>query len=241
MNSELTYSEAIEKVLLGNGYFAPLSLIYRDITKYRSLTGKTPFKTIQERVQRDSRFTRIGVGIYALTNFLDRLQKAEEPKQKEEKIEYQHARIQGMLLEMGELYGFSTYTNDKSKIFDGKKLGLISSLKECPPFTYPEIIQQSVRFFDVVWFNARGFPHRIFEVENSTDFRGAFVKFVEMQDFFAKFFVIAPDERKIKFELESGKRAFESVKERCKFQSYGDIEKSYENLLAYSSTKGIFD
>ncbi len=241
MNSELTYSEAIEKVMLDNGYFAPLSLIYREVANYRSLTGKTPLKTIQERVQRDNRFTRIGVGVYALTDFLDRLRKVEEPKQKEEKIEYQHARIQGMLLEMGELEGFSTYTNDKSKTFDGKKLGLISSLKECPPFTYQEIIQQSVRFFDVIWFNARGFPYRIFEVENSTDFRGAFVKFAEMQDFFAKFFVIAPDKRKTKFEVESGKRAFESVAKRCKFKSYEDVEKSYGNLLAHSGTKRIFD
>jgi len=240
MNSELTYSEAIEKVMLDNGYFAPLSLIYREIANYRSLTGKTPFKTVQERVQRDNRFTRIGVGVYALTNFLDRLEKIEEPKQKEEKIEYQHARIQGMLLEMGELQSYSTYTNDKSKVFDGKKLGLISSLKECPPFTYPEIIQQSVRYFDVIWFNARGFPHKIFEVENSTDFRGAFVKFVEMQDFSARFVVIAPDERKTKFEVERGKRAFESVAKRCEFESYEKVEKSYENLLAHTSTKSIF-
>jgi hypothetical protein len=145
-----------------------------------------------------------------------------------------------MLLEMGELQNYSTYTNDKSKVFDGKKLGLISSLKECPPFTYPEIIQQSVRFFDVIWFNARGFPHKIFEVENSTDFRGAFVKFVEMQDFLAQFVVIAPKERKTKFEVERGKHAFKSVAKRCEFESYEKVEKSYENLLAYASTKSIF-
>lgn len=240
MNSELTYSEAIEKVMLDNGYFAPLSLIYKNIINYRPLTGKTPFKTIQERVQRDNRFTRIGVGVYALTDFLDRLQKVKEPQQKEEKVEFQHARIQGMLLEMGELQNYSTYTNDKSKVFDGKKLGLISSLKECPPFTYPEIIQQSVRYFDVIWFNARGFPYKIYEVENSTDFRGAFVKFAEMQDFIAQFVIIAPDERITKFEVERGKRAFESVAKRCEFKSYESVEKSYENLLAHTSTKSIF-
>ncbi len=64
---QLTYSEAIEKVLLVNNYVAHLRKIYKEITKYRPLTGRTPFKTIQERVQRDPRFTRIGLGIYALT------------------------------------------------------------------------------------------------------------------------------------------------------------------------------
>ena len=34
----MTYSEAIEKVLLNNGYIAPLKLIYREIWKYKDKT-----------------------------------------------------------------------------------------------------------------------------------------------------------------------------------------------------------
>ena len=52
----MTYSEAIEQVMLHNGYFAPLKLIYREIWNYKDkteITGKTPDMTIQERVQRD--------------------------------------------------------------------------------------------------------------------------------------------------------------------------------------------
>jgi hypothetical protein len=33
----------------------------------REKTGLTPDNSIQERVQRDDRFTRIGLGVYALT------------------------------------------------------------------------------------------------------------------------------------------------------------------------------
>ena len=79
----MTYSEAIEQVMLHNGYFAPLKLIYREIWNYKDkteITGKTPDMTIQERVQRDKRFTRIGLGVYALTKYLDKLPKQEEPK-----------------------------------------------------------------------------------------------------------------------------------------------------------------
>lgn len=70
----MTYSDAIEQVMLNNGNFAPLKLLYEQIWNYKDKTrvdGKTPNNTIQERVQRDSRFTRIGKGIYALTNFID--------------------------------------------------------------------------------------------------------------------------------------------------------------------------
>jgi putative restriction endonuclease len=72
-NKDLTYSEAIEQVMLHNGYYAPLKLLYEQIWNYKDrsqIFGKTPDMTIQERVQRDPRFTRIGKGIYALSNFI---------------------------------------------------------------------------------------------------------------------------------------------------------------------------
>ncbi len=75
---ELTYSEAIEQVMLNNGNFAPLRILYEQIWNYKDkskITGKTPDKTVQERVQRDSRFTRIAKGVYALTDFIEDLER----------------------------------------------------------------------------------------------------------------------------------------------------------------------
>jgi hypothetical protein len=71
MHEGLTYSEAIEKVMLDNGGFATLKHIYDNLNKYRKKTGLTPDNTIQERVQRDSRFIRIAKGVYALTSFIN--------------------------------------------------------------------------------------------------------------------------------------------------------------------------
>lgn len=236
---QITFSEAIEKVMLDNGYLASLQRIYKEFPKYRPLTGKTPFKTIQERVQRDRRFTRIGVGLYALTEFLNKIQKPEIPKKKKERAEFQHARIQGMLLEIGELRQYGTYTPDKRKLFDGKMLGLITSIKECPPFTFSNIIQQSVKFIDVIWFNERKFPSRAFEIEHSSDFRSALIKFSELQDFTTKFFIVSPKERRQKYETEVGKRAFEPIATRCQFRSYENVEKHYQQLLNYSAVRNL--
>ena len=77
---DLTYSEAIEQVMISNGFFAPLKILYEKIWDYKDkskIIGKTPNMTIQERVQRDPKFTRIGKGVYALSSFLDRV-KSEE-------------------------------------------------------------------------------------------------------------------------------------------------------------------
>jgi predicted restriction endonuclease len=58
-----------------NGGFAPLGILYEQISKYRVITGETPNNTIQERVQRDPRFTRVGKGVYALTSFIKNIDK----------------------------------------------------------------------------------------------------------------------------------------------------------------------
>lgn len=57
-DKDLTYSDAIEKVMLKNGYFAPLKLIYKEIWNYKDFSkikGKTPNYTIQERESREIR------------------------------------------------------------------------------------------------------------------------------------------------------------------------------------------
>jgi len=239
LNPEITFSEAIEQIMLNNGCLASLQHIYKEFPKYRVLTGKTPLKTIQERVQRDKRFTRIGLGLYAITDFLHKIQKEKEPQKEKEKVVYQHTRIQGMLLEIGELKQYETYTYDKNKTFDGKQLGFITTNKECPGFTYPNIIQQSVKFIDVIWFNKRKFPAYAYEVENSTDFRDALIKFCELQDFTTKFFVVSPEVRRQKFYTEIKKGAFEPIVNRCQFRTYEEIEQYYQGLLSYSKVKNL--
>jgi len=236
---DITYSEAIEQVMLHNEYFAPLKLIYKEIWKYKDkfkITGLTPHMTIQERVQRDKRFTRIGLGVYALTKHLDKLPKVIPPKTESEKKERLHAKIQGMLIEIGNNKNEveDTYTNDKKWVFDNKTLGSLATLSEIPPFTYENIINETVRFFDVIWFNKRKFPLKIFEVEHSTDFRDAFVKFMELQDIRAIFCCVSFKDRKEKFKKELSKNAFEPLINRCEFASYEEVENDYN--IAISKT-----
>jgi hypothetical protein len=228
---ESTFSDAIEQVMLNNGYYAPLSLIYKEFSKYREKTWLTPDKTIQERVQRDTRFTNIGLGIYALTQYLDRLPTEIEAKTPVEKAVRMHTHIQGMLIEIGNIEGFETYTPDRNGIFINRELWKIATLSSIPRFTYDKILDDSIRFVDVIWFNDRWFPEKLFEVENSTDFRAGFIKFNEIQDFRSSFHFVAPDDRKIKFETEKSKAAFSNIKDRCGFLNYDFIDNWYKNRV----------
>ncbi|MBM3327952.1 MAG: hypothetical protein FJY67_00575 [Calditrichaeota bacterium] len=245
MKNTISYSDAIERVMLENGGFASLRLIYQEFLKYRSLTGKTPDKTIQERVQRDPRFKRIGVGVYALAkhSFVSEPVPVEQIAFKE----FQHTHIQGMLLELGEFKGFKTYSNDKSKKFNGKSLANICTVRECPRFTYDEIIDRSARFFDVIWFqDARSnpppilYPISIFEVEHSTDFRSALLKFDELRYFRTQFNVVAPQDRFRKFESEKRKEAYRIIGPNVNFLSYEKITEIYAELEQDQARKQLY-
>jgi len=222
----LTYSEAIEKVLLANNYVAPLKKIYKEIVKYRPLTGQTPFQTIQERVQRDPRFTRVGLGVYALTGYLDKLPVTSVPQSKEQEKEQTHYSIQGMLLEIGSMEGFDTYSPNKSAVFDNKSLLQIMTFSEFPNFTYLNIIQ-SVRFIDVLWFNDRGFPKFAFEVEITPQFRNSLLKFSELSDFYTTFYLIAEAENQDKYYREISRSVFSEIKERCLFKTCDQVRDMY--------------
>lgn len=230
------YEDFIEKVMLKNGYFAPLKLLYKEKWNYinpKSVSGLTPDYTIQERLQRLPKFTKIGIGVYALTEYLEKLPKLESPKNPVEQTERKHAKIQGMLIEIGnnKKEVASTYTNDKKWVFEGKTLGNLATIQTIPSFTYPNIIKDSVRFADVIWFNERYFPSHIYEVEHSTDFRDAFIKFMELQDFQTRFICISEENRTSKFQLEINKNSFKSIKNRVEFKTYEEIEQEYQHSL----------
>lgn len=237
ITTELTFSDAIEQVMLNNWFYAPLALIYKEFPKYRTKTGLTPDKTIQERVQRDKKFTKIGYGVYALTKFLDKLPKEKDIKTVKDKIERTHSRIQWMLIEIGNMNWYETYTPDKNWIFINRELWKISTLDKVPPFTYEKIINDSIKFVDVIRFNERWFPVKLIEVENSTDFRSWLIKMNEIQDFRTDFLFIADENRRTKFETEKEKIAFKNIKDRCIFQTYNFIENWYEHSLKWKQFK----
>ena len=168
-----------------------------------------------------------------MTEYLDKLPKQIEPKNEKEKTNRKHAEMQGMLLEIGNFRSEvkNTYTNDKKWVFQNKTLGSLATLGMVPAFTYERILKESASFADVIWFNNRGFPYKIFEVEHSTDFRDAFVRFMELQDFITEFCCVSSKDREIKFEREKSKVAFKAIGDRLKFLTYEQVENDYQNTL----------
>ncbi len=242
---ELTWSQAVERAIIELGYIATLKQIYQVAPKFKKFVGLTPNKTINERVQRDDNFVKLRPGLYGLQNHLDKLPDEYNPyvkKSSKEETIITHSYIQGMLIEIGNIHGFKTFSPDKSGLFINKRLGEIITQPDLPKFTF-EYILKSTKYIDVIWFNERHFPNTVFEIENSTNFRNSLVKFVELQDFVTTMILIAPKEisKTNKFHQEIEKSAFSSIKNRVKFFDYEYVEKLYNHQIAAKQFNIFFE
>lgn len=61
-----------------------------------------------------------------------------------------HNVIQGRLIDIGNIRGYSTYCPDKSKTFNRRKLGDMITLSECPILQFSDY--NLLRKIDVLWF-----------------------------------------------------------------------------------------
>lgn len=129
----MTKIEAIEQVLKANGGSASLQVIYDRIEQfYPSAKSSNEWEAgirgvLYRELKEGSRFKKIGLSIYALTDY----QQEVVPQQDNIRI---HSLMEGMCLELGNTYKYNTYTADPSALYrDNTYLRNISSMQEIPP------------------------------------------------------------------------------------------------------------
>jgi len=235
--------EAVIKVMEENGGYATLGHLYQNALKIEGCkwATKTPFASIRRIVQDQRYFFKIRPGLWALNSYKHKLPPEifpPEKQPKEKQDENSHTYYQGLVVEIGNLKSFHTTvpSQDKNKTFLGKKLGEIAQMADMPPFGYEHIVH-TARTVDVVWFNDRYMPNSFFEVEHSTDFRGALIKFVELQDYHANFRVIADDHRKKEFQAKISAAAFRPISHRVKFWSYDSLADYHSKIVALAAAE----
>lgn len=230
--------EAVIKVMRQNNGFATLGYLYQEVLKVPDVEWKTktPFASIRRIVQDERFFFKIRPGLWALNSHKNKLPPEIFPT-KDQSIkkqeEFNHTYYQGLLVEIGNLKRFQTFipNQDKNKIYLGKRLCEITTVGELYKFAYDNILQKA-RTVDVTWFNTRKMPSMLFEVEHSTDIQSSLLKFLELQDFYVKFYVVADEVREREFEAKLSLSAFTPIQKRIQFMSYIQLSdwhtKTYE-------------
>lgn len=227
--------EAVILAMQQNGGYATLGQLYQTAPKIpgSDWSGtKNPFANIRRIVQKRDEFFKIRPGLWALTSEKEKVMSLfGDQDTKEKPREYSHYFFQGLLVEIGNYRGFKTFVpnQDKNKPFAQKKLGDISSLPDMYEFTYKNVVSRA-KTIDVSWLNSRKYPDSFFEVEHSTDIYKSLIKFVELQDFRANFYIVADKRRKLEFEDKIAQAAFVSIKGLVKFWDYDFISNFHSRV-----------
>lgn len=136
-----------------------------------------------------------------------------------------HESAEAVLLMLGNLLDFDTYTPDASRTYNGRKLGEIATLNDLPPFT-SEKIMDSVQNIDVVWLKDE-WPEYFFEVEHTTGVTSGLLRIYQAHKLSTKFFIIGPADVLKKYEKEVQKSPFNAIQKKYRFRSYDDLRRMY--------------
>lgn len=110
-----------------------------------------------------------------------------------------HNVIQGRLIEIGNIRGYSTFCPDRSRTFNRIKLGDMVTLNECPKLQFSDY--ELLRKIDVLWFrnaNTGYYPAYAFEVEISTGVWSGFGRLATLRDYDARPYIITNEDKKFR-------------------------------------------
>lgn len=142
--------------------------------------------------------------------------------------ERNHWYYQGLLVEIGKARNYKTYVpaQDKNRSYGNQKLGDVCDITRLPKFGYPNLMRRA-RTVDVIWFNRRCMPVKMFEVEMSTDMLNSLSKFNELRDFYTRLNIVAPAWRQNHFTDRIEMDTFHEIRGRVKFMGIDELEKRY--------------
>jgi hypothetical protein len=144
-----------------------------------------------------------------------------------------HESAEYYLLELGKMLGYNPYTVDQAKTFENRTLGDVAILKNIPPFAGERDLN-TVREIDVIWFGDDENPKMCFEVEHTTDIVHGLDRLIQLQHIYAKFYIVAPEEKRAKFEqLITSRYPYRRFRDRFGFISYEDLARFFEVTLPF--------
>jgi hypothetical protein len=225
---------ALEKL----GGQATLADLYRETMKVEGCKWetKTPFASIRRIVQQRPEIFKIRPGLWALRSYQKKLGLVENADKDTSQLQQNHSYYQGLLLTIGNLRGYKTFSpnQDKNRLFVNIPLKDVRTLQDIPHFSYGEIVQRCGTV-DAIWFNERLLPHSLFEVEHSTDFQNSLIKFSDLQDFYTRMIIVTDDVRKREFLQKIQSSVFTEISKRVDFLGYESLVKQYEMDLLKSN------
>ncbi len=239
----MTQTEQVIVALERLGGCATLKQLYQETFSDHALTWKTrtPFASVRRIAQQSDAIRKIKPGLYCLEKEHDKFEHltADTPVSKKNESD-RHGYYQGLLLELGRMRGYSTYTpmQDRKRLAvpGGKRLMDLCDLAELPEFGYPELMRHA-KTIDVIWFNERRMPASLFEVEYTTDFLRSLEKFSTLRDYAADMYIVSNRKKVDVFESKKREPTFGDMRKRIKFWSFEKLGRFHEAEAARTAAE----
>lgn len=240
---EPTWKDVVQETLEKLGGIGHLKEINKQIKRHEKAKSRTWPATVRRTLQQYSIFyqEKPGSGIWLL--------RKGEPAVEFDPHKYPHPKhedAQGMLLELGKIYGYETSVPpyDRKKKFLDRTLEEIATLEQVPPFTYSDIVRIA-RTIDVMWFKGdpeRWMPKFAFEVEHTTDITKGLTRLNDLYQTVVqvKPFIVLPEDKIKKFEIEISRGTFSKIKDVCQVKTYNSLIDLYNLAVEHHSIKSEF-
>ncbi|WP_026661392.1 hypothetical protein [Butyrivibrio proteoclasticus] len=230
----MTQKQQVIETMRNNGGFATFQQL-NQIMDFSTWETKTPQASIRRIVQVNKEFFRVRPGLWALEECREAVYKKFDIQANNKKSEdtFSHSYYQGLIVELGNMRKYRTYvpSQDKNRKFLDQKLSEIVTEKELPSFA-SERISQRAKTVDVIWFNERIMPSGFYEVEHSTNITNSLDKFYELQDFRAKFYIVADESRHEQFNDYISRTLYKEIKPFVRFYNYENLVQLYDKQCA---------
>lgn len=149
-----------------------------------------------------------------------------------------HAKAQMLLLKIGKMLGYDTYSPNKSARAYGETLQDHITLNEIPPRFLGQLVS-IVREIDVIWFKDE-VPKFAFEVEHTTKFGNGFQRLFQLNPLSAKLFLISSNANQYLFEKFVNADPFYKHKKSFHFRSYKQLEDYFRNVSEFTAVSDSF-
>ncbi len=167
-------------------------------------------------------------------------------KEKQEKSDLEssnevtaHAEAELLLLKIGKMLGYDTYSPDKSaKAFD-EILGNHITLKKIPTRFIGEKLVKIVSKIDVIWFKDE-VPKFAFEVEHTTKFGNGFQRLYQLIPLSCKLFIVSSRKNCYLFEKFINTDPYYKSKKEFFFRNYKQLEKYFHDVDEFIHVKDAF-
>ena len=250
--TSLSWEEAILEAIRQLGGTATVAELYKVVPQVRDIPIGKDWKRIirafLKRLYKEKELLRkVGLGIYALPEYTAKSSIYEKIQRGENSVkilggisdEQIHSYMEGILIELGNVFGYLTYTDNPNAIFNGKPLAVLTTLEEFPRFALPEMLE-AARRIDVIWFSKRRMPKHTFDVEKTPEFKKALLRAYQLRDIKTAFYFTAFEKNRNLFEKAIRLDPYNEVKHLFHFRSFEEVLRFYRLAIEFEETRNTF-